>query len=173
MVTIAIRFGGTKFTQCLQVDHAHKAIVGGVFPDHFFYWCSMIWLSSFTSKSRLVTNQNNYRENVRNTLTETIGMVFSMERNDIIAPSFLTTEPNKHNIAGWRMRKREATVLEVNQMEHTETNRTKSIFANWTSNIKEATKWIRQHPRIAYRCCKVVASRFKFWSGLSTLWRSG
>ena len=29
MVTIDIGFDGTKVTQCLQVDHAHKAIVGG------------------------------------------------------------------------------------------------------------------------------------------------
>ena len=35
MVTIAIGFDGNKVTQCLQVDHAHKAIVGGLFPDHF------------------------------------------------------------------------------------------------------------------------------------------
>ena len=67
-------------------------------------------------KSRLGTNKNNYRENVLNTLIETIGMVFSMSRNNIIAPRFLTTEPNKHKIAGWIIKKREATVLEVNQM---------------------------------------------------------
>ena len=95
-----------------------------------FYWCSMIWLSSFTSKSSLDTNQNNYRANVRNTLTETIGMVLSMASNDIIALRFLTTEPNEHNITGWIIRKREATVLEVNQMEHAATNRTISIFAS-------------------------------------------
>ena len=35
VVTIAIGFDGTKVTQCLKFDHAHKAIVGGVFPDHF------------------------------------------------------------------------------------------------------------------------------------------
>ena len=81
-----------------------------------FCWCYMIWLSSFTSKSRLGTNQNNYRVNVHNTLTETIGMVFSMARNNIIAPRFLTTEPNEQNIVGCRMMKKEATVLEVNQM---------------------------------------------------------
>ena len=35
VVTIAIWFDGTKVLQCLQVYHAHKAIVGGVFLDHF------------------------------------------------------------------------------------------------------------------------------------------
>ena len=35
MVTNAIGFESTKVLQCLQVDHAHKSIVGGVFPDHF------------------------------------------------------------------------------------------------------------------------------------------
>ena len=35
VVAISIGFDGTKVTQCLQVDHAHKGIVGGVFPDHF------------------------------------------------------------------------------------------------------------------------------------------
>ena len=35
LVTIAIGFDGTKVTKFLQVHHAHKAIVGGVFPDHF------------------------------------------------------------------------------------------------------------------------------------------
>ena len=30
MVTIAIEFDDNKVTQCLQVDHAHKEIVGGV-----------------------------------------------------------------------------------------------------------------------------------------------
>ena len=55
-------------------------------------------------------------------------MFFSIPRKDIYAPRFLTTEPAEHQIAGWRMRKREATVLEVNQMEHMVTNRTKAIF---------------------------------------------
>ena len=93
-----------------------------------FCWCSMIWLSSYTSKSRLGTNQKNSRANVQNTVTETIGMVFSIPHKDIYAPRFLTTEPAEHQIAGWRMRKREATVLEVNQMEHMVTNRTRAIF---------------------------------------------
>ena len=35
VVTISIGFDGTKVPQCLEVDHDHKAIVGGVFPDHF------------------------------------------------------------------------------------------------------------------------------------------
>ena len=35
VVTISIGFDSTKVTQCLQVYHAHKAIVRGVFPYHF------------------------------------------------------------------------------------------------------------------------------------------
>ena len=35
VVTITIGFDDTKVPQCLQVDHANKAIVGGVFTDHF------------------------------------------------------------------------------------------------------------------------------------------
>ena len=93
-----------------------------------FFWCSMIWISSFASKSRLGKNQNSSRKNVCSTLTETIGMVLSMARNYIIAPRFLITKPNKHNIAGWRMSDREATVLEVNQMEHAVKNRTRAYF---------------------------------------------
>ena len=57
-------------------------------------------------------------------------MVFSMARNGIIAPMFLTTEPNKQNISRWIMRNREAMVIEVNQMEHAKKNRTKAIFAS-------------------------------------------
>ena len=34
VVTIDIGFDGTNVTKCLQVDHANKEIVGGVFPDH-------------------------------------------------------------------------------------------------------------------------------------------
>ena len=81
-------------------------------------------------KSRLSKNQNNYRENVCNTPTETIGIAFSVERNDIISPRFLTTEPNEQNIVGCRMMKKEATVIEVNQMQHEATNRTRAIFAS-------------------------------------------
>ena len=63
-----------------------------------FGWCYIIWLSSLTSKSSLGQNKNSSRANIHNTLIETIGMVFSMERNEIIATFFLTTGPNKHNI---------------------------------------------------------------------------
>ena len=35
MVTIDNGFEGTKVIKCLKVYHAHKAIAGGVFPDHF------------------------------------------------------------------------------------------------------------------------------------------
>ena len=106
-----------------------------------FFWCSMIWLSSFTLKSRLSKNQNNYRENVCNTPTETIGIAFSVERNDIISPRFLTTEPNEHKIAVWRIRKREATVLEVNQMEHAATNRTRAIFSSGLKTSRRQKKY--------------------------------
>ena len=37
VVTIAIDFDITIVPQCPQVDHGHKAIVGGVFLDHFIY----------------------------------------------------------------------------------------------------------------------------------------
>ena len=37
VVTIAIDFDGTIVPQCPQVDHGHKAIVRGVFLDHFIY----------------------------------------------------------------------------------------------------------------------------------------
>ena len=87
----------------------------------------MIWLSSFTSSSRLGTNKNNYSSNVRNTLTETIGMVLSMVLNDIISPRFLTMEPSKQKIAGWRINNMEATLIEVNQMKHAATNITREI----------------------------------------------
>ena len=123
----------------------------------------MIWLSSFTSKSSLDTNQNNYRANVRNTLTETIGMVLSMASNDIIALRFLTTEPNEHNITGWIIRKREATVLEVNKMEHTSKIITRSIFVSGLQTLRRK-KWIKQHPRFPPGRCKVVSSRVKFWA---------
>ena len=85
-----------------------------------------------------------------------------MARNGIIAPMFLTTEPNEYNISGWIMEKREATVLEVNQMEHVATNRTRDIFAKRTSNIKEGFKCIQHHPRVASGCCTVFASRVQF-----------
>ena len=57
-------------------------------------------------------------------------MVFSMARKDIIGPRFLTTEPTKHKIVVCKIRKGEAPVLEVNQMDHVATNRTRSIFAS-------------------------------------------
>ena len=35
VVAISLGFDGTKVPQHLQVDYSHKAIVGGVYPDHF------------------------------------------------------------------------------------------------------------------------------------------
>ena len=53
-----------------------------------------------------------------------------MACNNIIVLRFLTTETNEHKISGWIMRKGEARMLEVNQMEHAATNRTIAIFAS-------------------------------------------
>ena len=69
-------------------------------------------------------------------------MVFSMTRNKIIAPIFIKTEPNEHNIGGWRKRKREATVIEVNQMEHAASNRTRAIFESGLQTSMRPKKWI-------------------------------
>jgi len=93
-----------------------------------FSWCSMIWITSFASKSRLGTNQNNTRINARNMVTETLAMIFAVARDDVGGPRFLTTESNEHTFAGWRFSKREATVLEVNQIEERRSNRTNAIF---------------------------------------------
>ena len=93
-----------------------------------FSWCSMIWITSFSSKSRLGTNQKNSRINVRNMATETIAMVFAVARNDVIAARFLTTESNEHVFAGYRNHVREPTVLQLNQMEERRSNRTNAIF---------------------------------------------
>ena len=76
------------------------------------------------------TNQRNYRTNLRNILTETLGFIFCAARSDVSAPRFLITEANEHIFGNWRMRTREATVLEVNQLEEANRNRTRAIFDN-------------------------------------------
>ena len=73
----------------------------------------MIWINSFKLKSRLGANHNNTRINNRNTVTETIGMIFSMSRDNIYGLIFTTTETNEHSFSDIRVRKREANVLEV------------------------------------------------------------
>ena len=93
-----------------------------------FSWCSMIWITSFSSKSRLGTNRNNSRINVRNMATEIIAMVFAVARNDVIAARFLTTESNEHVFAGYRNHVREPTVLQLNQIEERCSNRINAIF---------------------------------------------
>ena len=35
VVAMILGFDGTKVPQHLQVDYSHKAIVGGVYPNHF------------------------------------------------------------------------------------------------------------------------------------------
>eukprot|EP00957_Ditylum_brightwellii_P043846 3324403-Ditylum_brightwellii.AAC.1 len=51
-----------------------------------FLWVSMIWLTSFESKSPLGTNQSNMAINCCNLITETIGLVFAMARDNILKP---------------------------------------------------------------------------------------
>ena len=93
-----------------------------------FIWSSITWITSFKLKSSLGTNQNITRINNRNTVTEKIGMIFSVSRDDIYGLRFITTEPNDNYFSGIRVQKIEATVLEVIQIFMKEENQTQSFY---------------------------------------------
>ena len=74
-------------------------------------WSCTIWMTSFGYQSRLGTNQKNMLANRRNMVTEGIGMIFLIARNDIMNVRYCTTEPCEHWFPGLRVDKREFTVL--------------------------------------------------------------
>ena len=98
-----------------------------------FLWASLLWLTSFESKSPLGTNQSNMTINKRNLMTESIALVFAMARVDVVKPRYLTTECNEHIFGGWRGQKREATTQECTELEEKRDRKVKAIFA---SNLK-------------------------------------
>ena len=78
-----------------------------------FSWYFMICITSFKYKLRLGTNQNNMRINNWNTVTKTIGMIFSISCDYIYGLVFTKTGTNEHSLSGIRVHKREETVLKV------------------------------------------------------------
>lgn len=98
-----------------------------------FLWASMIWLTSFESKSPMGTNQSNMTINRRNLITETIALVFAMARSDVSKPRYLTTECNEHIFGGWRGERREATTQECTEIEQKRRNKIDAVYA---SNLK-------------------------------------
>ena len=56
-----------------------------------YIWVSMIFLTSYSSKSVLGTNQKNLSINRRNLVTETLGLVFACARPDVLALRCINT----------------------------------------------------------------------------------
>ena len=72
---------------------------------------AMIWITSFSSSNKDVLT------NKRNIVTATIGTCFLICREDVKHPRYVTTEPGEHNFGGWRTQKREATMLEMVELD--------------------------------------------------------
>ena len=55
--------------------------------------------------------------NKRNIVAAGIGMCFLVASNDFVNLRFCTSEPSEHNVDNWRLEKREATTLEMIELE--------------------------------------------------------
>ena len=58
----------------------------------------MIWITPIKKQTIMITNR-------RNIVTETIGNIFMLARNDIPNPRLITSEPNEYTFGGWRTEK--------------------------------------------------------------------
>ena len=95
-----------------------------------YIWVSMIFLTSYSSKSVLGTNQKNLSINRRNLVTETLGLVFACARSDVLALRYITTEPCEHTFGGGRSENREFTVLELIHLEEKRQNFINAVYAS-------------------------------------------
>ena len=80
-------------------------------------WCSMIFFTSFPSKSLLCINQANMVINCCNIISECIGMTNVMMCDKSCSPRYMMTESVEHDFGGWMSEKREVTVLECNKLK--------------------------------------------------------
>ena len=95
-----------------------------------FAWSAMIWLTSLDTESRLGTNQSNMAINRRNMATKAITVVFSVMRDDVFNPRYITTETCEHTFGGWRGIKKEASAEECCQVEDKRERLVRAIFAS-------------------------------------------
>ena len=84
-------------------------------------WASMIWMTSFTHQGTSITKK-------RNIVTETIGLIFLFARKDVMFPRYCTEEPCEHVFGGWRQEKREATIIELVQIEEKRRRKLEAIY---------------------------------------------
>ena len=76
--------------------------------------------------------------NKRNIVAAGIGMCFLVASNDFVNLPFCTSEPSEHNFGNWRLENREATTLEMLELEEKAWRRTKAVY-------KEVLKCIATH----------------------------
>ena len=81
-------------------------------------------------KSPLGTNQANMLANKRNCVTETIGTSFLVVRNGVVRPRGVTTEGVEHTFALIRSDKKEATVLEMTEIEGKQRRKMDAVHAS-------------------------------------------
>ena len=98
-------------------------------------WCSMIWMTYLGCKSPLGTNQANMLANKRNCVTETVGTSFLVVREDVVRPRGLTTEGVEHIFALIRSEKKEATVMEMMEIDGKQRRKMDTVH---TSNLAMA-----------------------------------
>ena len=103
-----------------------------------YIWVSMIFLTSYSSKSLLGTNQKNMVTNRRNLITETLGLVFAGARSDVIALRHTTTEPCEHTFGAGRSENREFTVLELIHLEEKRQNFINAVYDSGLQTTRSA-----------------------------------
>ena len=108
-----------------------------------YIWVSMIFLTSFSSKSVIGTDQKNMTSNRRNVITETIGLVFACACSDVANLRYTTTEPCEHTFGAARSDTREFTVLQLIQMEEKK--------KNFVNAVCESTLQTTRNPQHGYQ----------------------
>ena len=95
-----------------------------------FCWAGLIWITSLECHSRYGgAKLSTIATNCRNIMTETIGMIFSMARQGVKNPRYMTTEALEHTFGAYRAERREPTVLGFTEIEDKVRRRTTAIHS--------------------------------------------
>ena len=84
-------------------------------------WSEMLWITSIYHNKNMITNK-------RNIVTATIGVFFLVSRNDVVNPHFCTSESSERNFGNQKLEKREATNLEMAELEEKAWWHTKAVY---------------------------------------------
>ena len=84
-------------------------------------WSAMLWITSIYHNKNMITNK-------RNIVTATIGVFFLVSRNDVVNPHFCTSESSERNFGNQKLEKREATNLEMAELEEKAWWHTKAVY---------------------------------------------